>query len=59
MDLDDLRRRRESARRYFVQQERRLVLEAVREADGNVTEAAARLGMHRVTLHKLLRMKDE
>ncbi len=58
VDLEDLRRRRDASRRYFLEQERRLVERAVREADGNVTEAAARLGMHRVTLHRLLRAKD-
>jgi Nif-specific regulatory protein len=55
VDLGDLRRQRDAARRYFQEQERLLVEQAVRDADGNVTEAAARLGMHRVTLHKLLR----
>ena len=59
VDLDDLRRQRDSSRRYYAEQERRLVEEAVRQADGNVTEAAARLGMHRVTLHKILRAKSE
>ncbi|MEO8435436.1 MAG: helix-turn-helix domain-containing protein [Pyrinomonadaceae bacterium] len=28
---------------------------ALQATDGNLTEAAARLGMHRITLHKMLR----
>lgn len=59
VDIDDLRRQRDAARLYFAGQERRIVEEAVRLADGNVTEAAARLGMHRVTLHRILRTKQE
>lgn len=58
VDIDDLRRQRDAARLYFAGQERRIVEEAVRLADGNVTEAAARLGMHRVTLHRILRTKQ-
>ena len=59
VDIDDLRRQRDASRRYFAEQELRLVEEAVRLAGGNVTEAAARLGMHRVTLHRILRTKQE
>jgi len=58
-DFDELRMLRAAARRHFANQERRLAEAAVRQADGNVTEAAARLGMHRVTLHKLLRKTEE
>lgn len=54
-DLAELRWRRTEVRRLLARQERELAERAVREADGNVTLAAERLGIHRVTLHKLIR----
>jgi transcriptional regulator of acetoin/glycerol metabolism len=36
-------------------EERRLAERAVEEAGGSVTRAAERLGVHRVTLHRMLR----
>jgi DNA-binding NtrC family response regulator len=58
-----LQRRRERLRHLFAEQERQLAERVVRETGGNVTEAANRLGIHRITLHKMLRkigeQKDE
>jgi Nif-specific regulatory protein len=57
-DLDDLRRRREEIRRVLAEQERALAGRAVEEAGGNLTEAAIRMKVHRVTLHKMLRKNE-
>jgi Nif-specific regulatory protein len=54
-DLQDLRRRKETVLRLLGDQERELAQRTVQEAGGNVSEAAKRLGIHRVTLHKILR----
>ena len=54
-DLEDLRRRKRAVQQALAEQERRLAERAVLEASGNLTAAAARLGVHRVTLHKMLR----
>ena len=54
-DLDDLRHRRKEVRRALIEQEQELVQRVIAETNGNLTEAAARLGMHRITLHKMLR----
>jgi DNA-binding NtrC family response regulator len=54
-DLEELRRRRKEIRRALAEQERHLIERAIEEAGGNLTEAASRLGMHRITLHKILR----
>jgi Nif-specific regulatory protein len=56
-DLADLHRRKEEIRRVLAEQEIYLAQEAVREAGGNISDAARRLGVHRVTLHKTLRGK--
>lgn len=55
LDLQDLRRRKQELDRAFVEQERRLVERAIQEAGGNLSEAARRLGVHRVTLHKMFK----
>ena len=57
-DLAELRRRRAEVRRVLAEQERRLVERAIEEAGGNLTEAAGHLGVHRVTLHKMLRRSE-
>jgi Nif-specific regulatory protein len=57
-DLDDLRRRREEVRRVLAEQERALAGRAIEEAGGNLTEAASRMKVHRVTLHKMLRKSE-
>ncbi|MCA1633679.1 MAG: sigma-54-dependent Fis family transcriptional regulator [Acidobacteria bacterium] len=54
-DLRDLRRRREEMKRVLAEQERQLIERALEETGGNLTEAASRLGMHRITLHRMLR----
>ena len=54
-DLDDLRHRRKEAKRVLNEQQQQLVERVIAEANGNLTEAAARLGVHRITLHKMLR----
>jgi Nif-specific regulatory protein len=54
-DLEELRRRRKEIRRALAEQERQLIERAIEETGGNLTEAASRLGMHRITLHKILR----
>ena len=58
-DLAELQRRRERLRRLLAEQERQLAERVVRETGGNVTEAANRLGIHRITLHKMLRKTGE
>ncbi len=52
-DLAELKARREKLRRHFAGQERALVERVVSECQGNLTEAAKRLGLHRGTLHKI------
>jgi len=54
-DIEDLRRRKREVKRLLAEQERELVELAVQSTGGNLTEAAARLGLHRITLHKILR----
>ena len=54
-DLEDLHRRRREVRRALAVQEKQLVERAIEEAGGNLTEAAARLGVHRITLHKMIK----
>jgi Nif-specific regulatory protein len=56
--LDDLRRLRAAVRSRLRTEERRIAEQAVRE-EASLTRAASRLGIHRVTLHKLLREVDE
>jgi Nif-specific regulatory protein len=55
IDMEDLRRRRRELRCILKEQEQQLIRRVVAETDGNLTQAAARLGMHRITLHKLIR----
>jgi len=54
-DIEDLRRRKREVKHLLAEQERQLVERALQETGGNMTEAAARLGLHRITLHKILR----
>ncbi len=53
--LDELRKRKSELNRILAAQERQLVERVIEETGGNLTEAATRLGMHRVTLHKRLK----
>jgi transcriptional regulator with GAF, ATPase, and Fis domain len=54
-DLEDLRNRKEQIKRVVAEQERRLAERVIEESSGNLTEAARRLGMHRVTLHNMVK----
>jgi len=54
-DPAEFRRRRQEIERRLDEHERRLIDRVLAETGGNVAAAARRLGMHRVTLHKLLR----
>lgn len=54
-DLEELRLRKREIRSVLADQERALIERTVQESGGNFTEAASRLGIHRITLHKILR----
>jgi Nif-specific regulatory protein len=54
-DITELRRRKREVKHLLAEQERQLVERALQESGGNMTEAATRLGLHRITLHKILR----
>jgi two-component system nitrogen regulation response regulator GlnG len=56
-DPVDFRRRREEIERRLAEQERGLVERVLRETAGNITAAARKLGIHRVTLHRMLRRR--
>jgi Nif-specific regulatory protein len=54
-NLLELRHRKQEIRRAFAEQERELVERVIDECGGNLTEAASRLGLHRITLHRILK----
>ncbi|MFY9558294.1 MAG: sigma 54-interacting transcriptional regulator [Blastocatellia bacterium] len=54
-DLGELKRRKKEMRRLLAEQERLFAERAVEQTNGNLTEAASRLGIHRITLHRMLR----
>ena len=54
-DMAELKRRKKEIRRLLAEQDRLFAERAVEQADGNLTEAASRLGIHRITLHRMLR----
>lgn len=56
-NLADLQARRKELRRLLAEQEQAMIERVLRETDGNLTEAASRLGMHRITLHKIIRRR--
>lgn len=58
-DLEELRRRKEEIRRLLAIQERQLAERIIKENDGNLTRAAAKLGVHRITLHKMLKKSEK
>jgi DNA-binding NtrC family response regulator len=58
-DIEDLRRRKREIKRALADQERMLIEGIVQQAGGNLTEAANRLGIHRITLHRILRRKSD
>lgn len=55
INLQDLQYRRQELNRLLADQERVLIEQVLKESNNNLTEAANRLGIHRVTLHRLLR----
>jgi Nif-specific regulatory protein len=55
LDLEELRRRRGALRKVLLEQQRALIERVIAECNGNLTQAAQRLGVNRVTLHKLLK----
>jgi DNA-binding NtrC family response regulator len=58
-DIEELRHRRREIKRALAEQERKLIECVIQEAGGNLTEAAARLGLHRITLHRMLRRNND
>jgi Nif-specific regulatory protein len=54
-NLIEFRLRKQEVRRTLAEQERQLVERVVDECGGNLTEAASRLGLHRITLHRILK----
>lgn len=56
-NMYELQRRRKAVRQILAKQEKQLIEKAIQEANGNLTEAANHLGIHRVTLHKILKSK--
>jgi Nif-specific regulatory protein len=54
-NLIELRLRKQEIKRTLAEQERQLIQRAVDECGGNLTEAASRLGLHRITLHRILK----
>ncbi|PYP83269.1 MAG: hypothetical protein DMF61_23750 [Blastocatellia bacterium AA13] len=53
-DLEDLRNRKEAVDRIFSERERELIDRVINECGGSITRAAQQLGVHRITLHKML-----
>ncbi|HXU35482.1 MAG TPA: sigma 54-interacting transcriptional regulator, partial [Blastocatellia bacterium] len=54
-NLLELRHRKQEIRRALAEQEREFVERVIDECGGNLTEAASRLGLHRITLHRILK----
>ncbi len=54
-DLAGIRQRKQQIRKLLAEQERSLLTDVLKACDGNFTQAAKRLGIHRVTLHKMMR----
>lgn len=53
-DYKDLRSRRNQIKRLLAAGEREMIDGVLKECNGNLTQAARRLGIHRITLHKIL-----
>jgi transcriptional regulator with GAF, ATPase, and Fis domain len=53
-DYPELRRRRSEIKRLLSTQEREMIDRTIHDCNGNLTKAARRLGIHRITLHKIL-----
>jgi two-component system nitrogen regulation response regulator GlnG len=54
-DLSELRRRKRVIKQLLVEQEQQLIDRVLQQTGGNITEAAGLLGVHRITLHKMMR----
>lgn len=54
-NLDELRLWKRQMHRLLQEQEKLLLEQTIRECRGNLTQASRRLGIHRVTLHKMIR----
>ena len=54
-NLSELRLRKREIKLALAEQERQLIQQVVDECAGNLTEAASRLGLHRITLHRILK----
>jgi DNA-binding NtrC family response regulator len=57
-DLEDWKARKEEMERFFAEQRRQLASQVVEKA-GSVTAAARQLGVHRVTLHSIVKEKKQ
>ena len=57
-DLDELRCRKHRIRQALAEVERNLITRVIEESGGNLTEAASRMGLHRITLHRMLKRTD-
>jgi Nif-specific regulatory protein len=55
IDFEDLRARKHQIQRRMAELEHQLTERVIKEAGGNLTEAARQLGVHRITLHRILR----
>jgi DNA-binding NtrC family response regulator len=53
--LAELRLRKKEIKRTLEEQERELMQRVIDDCGGNLTEAASRLGLHRITLHRILK----
>ncbi|MBZ5535633.1 MAG: sigma 54-interacting transcriptional regulator [Acidobacteriia bacterium] len=58
-DLEDLRDRKRQIKRKIAELEHQLTERVVKEAGGNLSEAARRLGIHRITLHRILQKSSK
>jgi Nif-specific regulatory protein len=58
-DAEELRRRKRRISRILAEQERKLAERVIEQSGGNLTEAARRLGVHRVTLYNLIKRDGE
>jgi Nif-specific regulatory protein len=58
-DMEELRYRREQIKQLMDEHEQQLIDQAMRATDGNFTEAADILKVHRVTLHRKMKKKED
>ncbi|MDD5542362.1 MAG: sigma-54-dependent Fis family transcriptional regulator [Acidobacteriia bacterium] len=58
-NLEELRRLKSRLDQLLRKRQKDLIQRAIQESNGNLTQAAQRLGMHRITLHRILRKPPE